>query len=743
MAKVTALGALSALVVAGNWLRLESPRGATSVVAWTCLVALLPALAPSWRRRVGAAALAAVAVAWVALGSPFGTELYERGGSAFAAFYDVPLPFSAKTHAWMHGLVLIAIFSFVLASGLAIAARRPVLAAITLVVGAGWPATLFTGDGDLLRGGIILAAALALLAAVPEQPIAAIRPAVGAGLALVAAAVAVSTTPAVAKGAFLSWEHWDPFAERDPAVGVRYVWNSHYGAVKFPEKKTTVLSIKAGPNSPYWRATTLDSFNGDHWLEELLPPPPSAADDPLVPRAALERENLSFAHVTVRALNDDRLVGASIPVAYRPGSVGATELHAGGVASAVGWLRRNDTYGVWSYSARPRPRQLARVPPVWPRDADYFLTIQDRIGLTAPRFGAPGRDEAMASLFAESSWARRYRPLYERARRVVGDAPSPYAAAIKLENWLRLSGRFRYDATPPRTRPGRAPLVAFVTRTRRGHCQHYAGAMALMLRYLGIPARVAVGFTTGEYDTESRTWTVTDHDAHAWVEVWFRGYGWLPFDPTPGRGRLSASYTSSSINFDFRGAVAALRQIAKDAPDLKLEGEFGTREAVPLARDQSADTADGADTAAATDAGGAGLSSLLRLLALLAATLAAGIALSKLAIRRARLATRDPRRLAAACRQELADFLADQRFDVPASATLAELGELVDRELGANSDPFVIAATTARFAPPRESAAAARRARRELTRLERRLRSRLTRGERARGLFSLRSLGFA
>ena len=60
-----------------------------------------------------------------------------------------------------------------------------------------------------------------------------------------------------------------------------------------------------------------------------------------------------------------------------------------------------------------------------------------------------------------------------------------------------------------------------------------------MLRYLGIPSRVAAGFTSGRYDGKSREWTVTDRDAHTWVEVWFRGWGWLPFDPTPSRSGLA------------------------------------------------------------------------------------------------------------------------------------------------------------------------------------------------------------
>ena len=79
-----------------------------------------------------------------------------------------------------------------------------------------------------------------------------------------------------------------------------------------------------------------------------------------------------------------------------------------------------------------------------------------------------------------------------------------------------------------------------------------------MLRLLGIPARVAAGFVPGRYHDDF--WEVTDHDAHAWVEVWFRGYGWLPFDPTPGRGRLAGTYSSTSLGFNARSAAEVPRR---------------------------------------------------------------------------------------------------------------------------------------------------------------------------------------
>ena len=79
-----------------------------------------------------------------------------------------------------------------------------------------------------------------------------------------------------------------------------------------------------------------------------------------------------------------------------------------------------------------------------------------------------------------------------------------------------------------------SPYAAFLFKTKTGYCQHFAGAMAVLLRFNGIPARVAVGFTTGE-KVDDGTYVVTRNDAHAWVEAYFPGVGWVPFDPTPGR----------------------------------------------------------------------------------------------------------------------------------------------------------------------------------------------------------------
>jgi hypothetical protein len=250
-----------------------------------------------------------------------------------------------------------------------------------------------------------------------------------------------------------------------------------------------------------------------------------------------------------------------------------------------------------------------------------------------------------------------------------------------------------------------------------------------------VPARVAVGFSSGTYNGSKGLWRVTDHDAHAWVEAWFRGYGWLPFDPTPaGRpevGHLSAPYATAILTGARVRAGRAIRGLGLADPRgaAHHHGEEGT----------GVRAVERAAPAGGSSHGG----SLLLLLAFLAAAIAMGVVVTKLALRRARYLTRDPRRLAAACRQELADYLLDQRIDAARSATLHELGALVRHELAVDPDAFVGAATAARFGPPSGAAPAARRARRELRTLLKGVRVRLPARDRLRGLLSLRSFGFA
>jgi protein-glutamine gamma-glutamyltransferase len=719
-----------------SWLRLEEPRegGRLAIVL---ALAVAPALLPRVRWRLTATLPALVLAAAVAFdASP--RDVLERARVGFRSFYDVALPFDPIVRPEMHGLVLLAAFSFALAISLAVAERKAVAAAGAFAAGAGWPATLVPGSVELGQGALILAGALVLLAAVRPQPMR--RPAriVITGGAVIGAALVAASVPAIARDQIVGWETWDPYAKVDPSVGVQYVWDSTYTGIEFPDDPTNLLEIAASGDPRYWRATTLDIYRDARWLESLSPTTPIRRDgrseltvDTDLPSAALRKEQWIEQHVRVTGLRDTHLVGAPVPIAYAVED-GGFEFSASGIAEVDGGTRRGYEYTVWSFASSPSPRRLAAAPAQYDDLPDTYFEVDRNVYV--PHFGEPDRHARVLELLEAEPGLGRYRRLYDIARR-VGGTSTPYGAVVAIETWLRTNSDFVYEEQPRQAPPGVPALVDFVSRTREGYCQQYAGAMALMLRYLGVPARVAAGFTSGRYDRESGTWTVTDRNAHTWVEAWFPGHGWLSFDPTPGRGRLAGPYTSASLGFRGREALEALgaeRGLGEDGRRAiqQLDGLLARERALEGGSQPG-------DESGSPDGRGDETVVLLLLGALGAGTTIAAV---KVVRRRLRYSRGGARRIAGACRQELADFLRDQRVDVRPAATLAELGEKVRSAVSVDPRRFVTAASAARFGPEATAEEAARAARRELRALKKRIRARLSTRRRLRGLVSLRSL---
>ncbi len=129
--------------------------------------------------------------------------------------------------------------------------------------------------------------------------------------------------------------------------------------------------------------------------------------------------------------------------------------------------------------------------------------------------------------------------VFETAAEVAAGTPTAFDAAIALQAWFR--SEFAYDDTVDFSNSTDA-MVEFL-EARRGFCQQFAGTFAVMARSLGLPTRVAVGFTPGELTSDGK-YHVYGRHAHAWPEVWFDGLGWVAFEPTPGRGNGdTTSYT--------------------------------------------------------------------------------------------------------------------------------------------------------------------------------------------------------
>ena len=745
--------ALGAPLIAWSWLRMEDGNDA-GLAALVVLLALVPLVIPTRRLRALTAAVTLLVVGAIAfdLGPSWALpgRVLARFGDGFLEFYDVQIPFNPDAHPRMHGVLLVAVFAFTLWVALAAAARRPGLVALALVVGVGWPGTLLPGH-DLLRGGLLLVAILVATALLRRGPVRSLGVAAAAGAVIVTGALFAADSSALAKRAFLDWQHWDLYTKPAKPIDVSYVWNSSYRGLTFKGKPTTVFRVKAGPEPHYWRSSVLNTVEGGRWFEELSPEfgdPSPIGEIGMIPRREELANRWEHEIVTVEALRDHRLPGGSVPVRYAPSrSMGRVLYDPSGVAYANDPVHRGQSYQVWSYAPTPTPQQLARSKaqysgPIVTPETRKYREVQP--GVYPPLFGQPGRLTKLKYLFTGFARADELRPfatLYNKALEVAGGARSPYAAAVALEQWFRFGGGFVYDQHPPKPPPGVPALEDFVARTQRGYCQHFAGAMALMLRYLGIPSRVAVGFASGRYDAKSREWVVSDRDAHMWVEVWFRGWGWLPFDPTPGRGGLAGRYSASSPSFDI-GATAAvlagkegLNRFQSLAGALGFGGKARTSPDVPeLGAVQSAGTG---SSHRSRDWG------ILRLLLFGIAGTVFVLAAGKVLLRGSRFLTRDPRRLAAASRKELRDFLLDQGFEIPQSATLRELAGLVEQEYGVDAGAFGLHATAARFGPLRSAGEAARAMRGDLRAIRRGIRRELTRGERVRGLLSLRSLGLA
>ncbi|MGW7640946.1 transglutaminase family protein [Streptomyces decoyicus] len=121
------------------------------------------------------------------------------------------------------------------------------------------------------------------------------------------------------------------------------------------------------------------------------------------------------------------------------------------------------------------------------------------------------------------------------ARRVTRGAPTAYAKAVRLQDWFAVNGGFSYS-TDVRAGSGSEAIARFL-RQKEGFCVHFSFSMAAMARTLGIPARVAVGFTPGTKQPDGTT-SVGLKDAHAWPELYFQGIGWTRFEPTPSRGSI-------------------------------------------------------------------------------------------------------------------------------------------------------------------------------------------------------------
>lgn len=190
----------------------------------------------------------------------------------------------------------------------------------------------------------------------------------------------------------------------------------------------------------------------------------------------------------------------------------------------------------------------------------------DLLRASGSLFGEPGGSLA-PYLQLPASLPRR---VVDLAARITAGAPTTYDAVEAVQSWLRTNTRYNLDIPPDP--PGVDAVDHFLFETREGFCEHIASSMAVLLRAAGVPTRLVTGFGPGHRNPFTGYWEVRASDAHAWVEVFYPGAGWISYDPTfgvptsdPGiSGRFIAPEVLGSLGRFFSASIPApVREAAK------------------------------------------------------------------------------------------------------------------------------------------------------------------------------------
>ncbi|GII88697.1 transglutaminase [Sphaerisporangium siamense] len=209
-------------------------------------------------------------------------------------------------------------------------------------------------------------------------------------------------------------------------------------------------------------------------------------------------------------------------------------------------LKVSDAVEGLSFLPLPYPAATVRVDGDWRADESTLMVFSTRDTAGGQEYEVGQREpqptsEALSDMVAspDPEVAARYLRLPDdlpleiaiTARGLVSDTDSPYEVAVKLQKWFTTTGGFTYSL---RTQGNGSDALVDFLRNKNGYCEQFAAAMAVMARVLGVPARVAIGYTGGTFSDGA--WQVRTHDLHAWPELYFQGAGWLRFEPTPSGG---------------------------------------------------------------------------------------------------------------------------------------------------------------------------------------------------------------
>ena len=283
------------------------------------------------------------------------------------------------------------------------------------------------------------------------------------------------------------------------------------------------------PAASYWRAYVLEEYRGQAWgrvLHQAIPLPPISTNIPVGDEDTSTGGSLPQSFYIERPLPAEVLASYPLRELYFPAR--QLVLTSTGTVHAPYGLRKGVNYSAVSQVRDTSPAALRAAGPL-PDNA------VDDADLAVPA-SVPARVQRLADELAAG-------------------APTEYDRVERIGLYLR--SHYRYSLDTPRLPSGADAVDQFLFVDRVGFCEQFASAFTILLRDAGIPARLAVGFATGDHDAITGTFTVHARDAHAWVEVLFPGVGWIPFDASPGFvGEPTAGTPSRWLLGDFSPQLA-------------------------------------------------------------------------------------------------------------------------------------------------------------------------------------------
>lgn len=295
------------------------------------------------------------------------------------------------------------------------------------------------------------------------------------------------------------------------------------GKIALTNKQAVSIDVELTPEmAAFLRSRSYDEYTRDGWrinIESDAPVAPGTQtniDQPTEPGARKE----VTVNVTVKDNGEPELYSLGQPVSS---DLPANATLGGNLADVTSLkpedrLRRGDTYSVTGSVSTASVAQLQAA------GTDYPSWVTERYLALPP--DTPRR-------------------IARKAREVAAAASTPYDRAAEIERYLRT---FPVDYAVPDTPPGRDSVDYFLFDLQRGYFDYHASAMAVMLRTLGVPARVATGYAIDPLQREgdTNTYNVTEKKAFAWPEVYFPGIGWVEFSPTPSEPRIARPGTQDA-----------------------------------------------------------------------------------------------------------------------------------------------------------------------------------------------------